>query len=233
MSASKNAQNSPLPISLNCHVWVELVDGSGRVERAEFTLVNAKQADFKSGLLDENTPMGQLLLGRHAGETIPYRLGDLLEVRILAVQAGEGSISPQAAVKRRADVRKAAAQSEITNQMIFATASGSKWGDYDVDVDKLMEDEQERMDFTPLHFLDQPIEVTFDKPPVREKTPDCPDGFIWEGKTVRVVEILSEWSDFTRRGRAARSMRPSHAEAASTRGSSNVGRFFFRVRVDM
>ena len=89
------------------------------------------------------------------------------------------------------------------------------------------------MDLKLLHFLDQPIEVTFDKPPVREKTPDCPDGFIWEGKTVRVVEILSEWSDFTRRGRAARSMRPSHAEAASTRGSLNVGRFFFRVRVDM
>jgi hypothetical protein len=88
------------------------------------------------------------------------------------------------------------------------------------------------MDLKLLHFLDQPIEVTFDKPPVREKTPDCPDGFIWEGKTVRVVEILSEWSDFTRRGRAARNMRPSHAEAASTRGSLNVGRFFFRVRVD-
>ena len=83
-----------------------------------------------------------------------------------------------------------------------------------------------------LHFLDQPIEVIFDKLPMREKTPDCPDGFMWEGKTVRVVEILSEWSDFTRRGRAARNMRPSHAEAASTRGSLNVGRFFFRVRVD-
>ena len=83
-----------------------------------------------------------------------------------------------------------------------------------------------------LHFLDQPIEVIFDKPPMREKTPDCPDGFIWKGKTVRVVEKLSEWSDFTRRGRAARNMRPSHAEVASSRGSLNVGRFFFRVRVD-
>ena len=88
------------------------------------------------------------------------------------------------------------------------------------------------MDLKLLRFLDQPIEVTFDKPPVREKTPACPDGFIWDGKTVRVVEILSEWSDFTRRGKMARNMRPSHAEAASTRGSLNVGRFFFRVRVD-
>ncbi len=27
--------------------------------------------------------------------------------------------------------------------MIFATASGSKWGDYDVDVEKLLEDKDE------------------------------------------------------------------------------------------
>ncbi len=88
------------------------------------------------------------------------------------------------------------------------------------------------MDERPIHFLDQLIEVTFDKPPARQKTPHCPDGFIWDGKTYRVVEKLSEWSDFTRRGRAARNMRPSHAEVASGRGSLNVGRFFFRVRVD-
>ena len=137
-----DSQPSPQPISLNCRVQVELVDLSGEAEPREFTIVSARQADSKSGLLDENAPLGQLLLGRQAGETIPYRVGDLAEVRILAVQAGEGSISSDAAVKRRADVQKAAAQSEITNQMIFATASGSKWGDYDVDVDKLMKDEQ-------------------------------------------------------------------------------------------
>ena len=83
-----------------------------------------------------------------------------------------------------------------------------------------------------LRFLDQPIEVIFDKSPAHEKTPDCPDGFIWENQAYHVVEKLSEWSDFTRRGRAARNMRPSHAEVASGRGSLNVGRFFFRVRVD-
>jgi Family of unknown function (DUF6504) len=83
-----------------------------------------------------------------------------------------------------------------------------------------------------LRFLDQPIEVNFDKLPVHEKTPHCPDGFIWEGQMYRVIEKLSEWSDFTRRGRAARNMQPAHAEVASSRGSLNVGRFFFRVRVD-
>jgi len=132
------------PISLNCRVQVELVNESGEAERREFSIVAARQADFKSGLLGENTPLGLLLLGRHAGETIPYRMGDLTEVRILAVHAGEGGILSDAAAKRRQDVRKAVAQSEITNQMIFATASGSKWGDYDVDVDKLLKDEEEK-----------------------------------------------------------------------------------------
>ncbi len=83
-----------------------------------------------------------------------------------------------------------------------------------------------------IHFLDEPIEVIFDSPPAYEKTPPCPDRFIWAGKTYRVVERLSEWTDFARRGRSARNMRPAHAEVAAGRGSLNVGRFFFRVRID-
>lgn len=85
--------------------------------------------------------------------------------------------------------------------------------------------------FRPIHFYDDQIEVIFDTQPIREKTPNCPDGFIWKGKSFDVVETLSEWSDFTRRGRFARNMRPEHAAVASTRGSLNVGRFYFRVKV--
>ncbi len=82
------------------------------------------------------------------------------------------------------------------------------------------------------HFLDEPIDVFFDSPPAYEKTPPCPDAFMWAGKKYRIVDKLSEWNDFERRGRASRNMRPAHAEAAANRGSLNVGRFFFRVRVD-
>ncbi len=85
-------------------------------------------------------------------------------------------------------------------------------------------------DLIPIHFYDRPIEPIFDTPPAREKTPDCPDGFIWEGKTYRVIEMLSSWSDFARRGKMARNMRPAHAAVAVSRGSLNVGRFYFRVR---
>jgi hypothetical protein len=88
------------------------------------------------------------------------------------------------------------------------------------------------MEVSSLHFLDVPVQVVFDSPPARSKTPGCPDGFIWEGKGLRVVELLSEWHDFSRRGRRIRNMRPAHARVAAGRGSLGVGRFHFRVRVE-
>jgi len=87
-------------------------------------------------------------------------------------------------------------------------------------------------EYTPIHFLDEKIEVLFQTPPPYEKTPNCPNGFVWDGKNYRIVETLSEWNDFTRRGRYARNMQPQHAAVASNRGSLNVGRFYFRVKVE-
>ena len=81
------------------------------------------------------------------------------------------------------------------------------------------------------HFIGESITVRFDRPPVRRKTPPCPDGFTWQGQDYAVLEKLSEWSDFRRRGRSARNMQPAHATAAARRGSLGVGRFYFRVRV--
>lgn len=88
------------------------------------------------------------------------------------------------------------------------------------------------MDTQPIRFIGEEIEILFDTPPARQKTPTCPEGFVWAGTTYRVLEMLAEWKDFSRRGRMARNMRPSHAEAAAGHGSLGVGRFYFRVRVD-
>lgn len=82
------------------------------------------------------------------------------------------------------------------------------------------------------HFIGEGIEAHFDKPPVRQKTPFCPDGFTWQGQEFHIVERLSEWSDFSRHGKYARNMVPNHAAVAAGRGSLGVGRFYFRVRVD-
>jgi hypothetical protein len=88
------------------------------------------------------------------------------------------------------------------------------------------------MDSESLHFIGESIQVSFDIPPVRQKTPPCPDGFAWQGRAYRVTGKLAEWSDFSRRGRSARNMQPAHAAVAVRRGSLGVGRFYFRVRVD-
>jgi hypothetical protein len=126
------------PILLGSHITVELVDSSGEIERREFTVVSEQDADFKAGLLGERAPLARALLGHRAGECVAYQFGDLHEVRILTVAKTTSPISGDAAEKRRAMVQEAANQSEIINQLIFATARGSKWGEYDVDVDKLL-----------------------------------------------------------------------------------------------
>jgi hypothetical protein len=82
------------------------------------------------------------------------------------------------------------------------------------------------------HFIGEEIKVRFDIPPVRQKTPPCPDGFVWNDHPYNIIEKLAEWADFARRGRSARNMQPAHAAAAAGRGSLGVGRFYFRVRVD-
>jgi hypothetical protein len=128
-----------IPITRGSKVSIELVDQSGDAEQMTFTLVESGQADLRSGLLDEAAPLARVLIRRRAGEVIRYTVGDLKEVRILSVGQGEGDVTADAAEKRRETVLKAEAQSEIINQLNFATASGSKWGDYDVDVEKLME----------------------------------------------------------------------------------------------
>jgi hypothetical protein len=84
----------------------------------------------------------------------------------------------------------------------------------------------------PIRFIGEPIEVEFDEPPALEKKPGCPDAVVWNGETLSVVERISEWSDFARRGRFARNMQPEHAAVAARRGSWGVGRFYFRVRLE-
>jgi len=137
-------ESEKITIARYSKIQIEFVDVSGVVEQAEYTLVESKHADLKSGLLDENTPLARALIGHQAGEVIPYTAGDLTEVRILSVEHVEAEASLGAAEKRRETVRKAEAQSEFINQLNFATASGSKWGDYDVDVEKLMEQQSKK-----------------------------------------------------------------------------------------
>jgi hypothetical protein len=85
------------------------------------------------------------------------------------------------------------------------------------------------MDFSPIQFIDEPIEVEFDLVPLLEKKPIAPDRFWWSGNEFTIIRVISEWNDFSRKGRMSRNMSPVHADHARLRGSWGVGRFTFRV----
>jgi hypothetical protein len=85
------------------------------------------------------------------------------------------------------------------------------------------------MDLKPIHFISEPIEVSFKEQPLLEKKPGAPSTFTWRNETYQVMELLSEWVDFERRGRSSRNMQPQHAAVASRRGSWGVGTFYYRV----
>jgi hypothetical protein len=84
----------------------------------------------------------------------------------------------------------------------------------------------------PIKFISETVEPIFDEPPLLEKKPPCPDGFIWRGEPYRIAELLSEWKDYGRRGRMAHTMRPENIKKALRRGSIGVGRFYFLVKIE-
>ncbi len=86
------------------------------------------------------------------------------------------------------------------------------------------------MALKPARFIAEEIDVIFATPPLYEKKPGCPDAFVWQEESYEIVELLSAWQDYHRRGKMAHNMRPSHAAAATRRGSWGVGRSYFRVR---
>jgi hypothetical protein len=88
------------------------------------------------------------------------------------------------------------------------------------------------MNMKPVRFINEPVEARFDPPPLLEKMPGCPNSFLWRGSVFQVVELVSEWHDYHRRGRSSRNMKPEHAAVAEHRGSWGVGLDYYRVRTD-
>lgn len=86
------------------------------------------------------------------------------------------------------------------------------------------------MNFVYSQFIDEPVEVFFESPPALEKEPNCPAGFLWQGREFFIAQLVSTWRDFHRRGRMERNMQPAHSARARYKGSWGVGRFYFHVR---
>lgn len=113
-------------------VTVELLDEAGGSERLEVTLVPDEQADMGRGFLGLGTPLGKRLLAQVAGSTLPYRQGDVVSVRVLAVVPGEVP-ETGAAADRQAVLQKAVTRSETEDILRLALTVDVKWGSYDPD----------------------------------------------------------------------------------------------------
>ena len=120
-----------LAVAVGTHVEVELVDESGAGEQLAFDLVSDKQADFANAFLGTGTPLAQAILGKVAGESVTYRLGDVVRVCVVRVTGAVRVQEEDVAAKRQAVIQQAVAESERISDMVFALAVGSKWGDYD------------------------------------------------------------------------------------------------------
>ncbi len=81
-------------------------------------------------------------------------------------------------------------------------------------------------------FYGEPIQPEFIGQPPLLKKPGLPARFRWRGETFAVAEVLAEWHEYSRHGRAALNMTPAHAQAALERGSRGAGRDYFTLRTD-
>ncbi len=136
-----DAASSDLKIWAGRHVELELTYQTSETERLSLDVVADKSADFERGFLGESTPLAKAIMGRQAGEVVPYRAGDIVQVRILSV-SGELSAQPEdLRSKREETVRKAIRHADHTSAVIYASSMNSKWGDYDPDGLKEEEDE--------------------------------------------------------------------------------------------
>ena len=88
------------------------------------------------------------------------------------------------------------------------------------------------MAYTPIRFINEQIDVRHNSPPLLEKKPGCPDGFIWREKNYRITKVLSEWHDYDRSGRMEKNMKPANARKAVKRGSWGVGQDYYRIRTE-
>ena len=118
-------------VGLGSRVAVELIDEGGEVERLSLAVVPDDKADFRAGYLGAGTPLAAALMGKEAGQTVPYRHGGLAEVRILDIEPFAVSEAPDAASARQAVLQEAVAKSDLQDTLRLALAVSVKWGDYD------------------------------------------------------------------------------------------------------
>ncbi len=134
-----------LEIGTGTRVQVELISKNKTREKLQMVLVTDEQADFDKGFLSGSTPLAKTLMGHHAGETLEYKHGDIVELKIVSVEAGNALAQADTAEQRGETLRRARDKAELSNLVSFALTFDSKWGDYDPEqIVKQYEDEEKK-----------------------------------------------------------------------------------------
>lgn len=121
-----------LHVASGTRVHIELVDTHGVRDPLTVELVPDGAADMAHNLLGESTPLARAILGRAAGEVIPYKIGEMKEVRIVSIAPGHAS-ADDLSERRAATRQKMVKDADKTSQFIFGSAFSSKWGSYEPD----------------------------------------------------------------------------------------------------
>lgn len=123
--------SEPLLVAENTQVELELIARDKSREKLGLVLVPDAAADFAQGRLGLGTPLAQTILGHAANETLDYKRGDIVLVKILAVTENADAPSPDAGAGREQALRRARDKAQHANMVSFALTFDSKWGDYD------------------------------------------------------------------------------------------------------
>jgi len=129
-SIPENGGAAP-PAGLGCRVELVLYYENGECEPLTVEIVPDEVADFKNGLLGESTPLANAINGYVAGDILPYQASDIIKVAVQSVTPGSDDTHREVIERRKAVLREAVRQSDLTNAIIFASAVNNKWGDYD------------------------------------------------------------------------------------------------------
>lgn len=120
-----------LRVRLGRRVHVVLSHADASEETLTLDIVPDAAADFERGLLGEGTPLAKALAGRRGGEMVDYCVGDLRQVRVLAVTRSPADLDLSSATRRQEIIDKAVSESDRTNALNFAASFSSKWGGYE------------------------------------------------------------------------------------------------------
>ncbi|HMN30699.1 MAG TPA: hypothetical protein PKE45_21280, partial [Caldilineaceae bacterium] len=122
-------------------VEVELIDQEGGRERLTVVIVADEMADLDNGRLGEQTPLAKTILGRPVGSLLPYRVGELSQVKICRARRIAAPVAGAEAARRQAVLQKARHDAERTNAEMFAASYSGKWGDYQAPSEDARQDE--------------------------------------------------------------------------------------------